>query len=70
MKKTDIEQKPPHYLINEFWGGLASMLVALPSAIAFGVLVYSSINPEFCWRGGTGGDDRCSGTWNHCPIGG
>jgi len=51
MKKTDIEQKPPHYLINEFWGGLASMLVALPSAIAFGVLVYSSINPEFAGEG-------------------
>ena len=30
-------------LAGDFWGGLASMLVALPSAIAFGVLVYSAI---------------------------
>ena len=27
----------PKSLANEFWGGLAAMLVALPSAIAFGV---------------------------------
>ena len=40
-----------HRLIDEFWGGLASMLVALPSAIAFGVLVYSAINPAMAGEG-------------------
>ena len=37
--------------INEFWGGLASMLVALPSAIAFGVLVFSAISPQMVGEG-------------------
>lgn len=38
-------------VINEFWGGLAAMLVALPSAIAFGVLVYSTISPQMVGEG-------------------
>ena len=38
-------------LINEFWGGLAAMLVALPSSIAFGVLVYSAISPQMAGEG-------------------
>ncbi len=38
-------------VINEFWGGLAAMLVALPAAIAFGVLVYSSISPQMIGEG-------------------
>ena len=38
-------------LINEFWGGLAAMLVALPSSIAFGVLVYSTISPQMAGEG-------------------
>ena len=38
-------------MINEFWGGLAAMLVALPAAIAFGVLVYSSISPQMIGEG-------------------
>jgi SulP family sulfate permease len=29
-------------LVGDLWGGLASMLVALPSSIAFGVLVYTA----------------------------
>lgn len=37
--------------INEFWGGLASMLVALPSSIAFGVLVFSAISPQMLGEG-------------------
>lgn len=32
-------------------GGLASMLVALPSAIAFGVLVYAAIDPALAGEG-------------------
>jgi SulP family sulfate permease len=38
-------------LLNEFWGGLAAMLVALPSAIAFGVLVFSTISPQMIGEG-------------------
>ena len=38
-------------LLNEFWGGLAAMLVALPSAIAFGVLVFSAISPQIIGEG-------------------
>ncbi|MCX7068778.1 MAG: SulP family inorganic anion transporter [Methylococcales bacterium] len=38
-------------VINEFWGGLAAMLVALPAAIAFGVLVYSNISPQMIGEG-------------------
>ena len=32
-------------IANDAWGGLAAMLVALPSSIAFGVLVYTAIDP-------------------------
>ena len=28
------------------WGGLAAMLVALPSSIAFGVLTYTALGPD------------------------
>ena len=42
-------------LAGDAWGGLASMLVALPSAIAFGVLVYSAIGPEFAGAGALAG---------------
>ncbi len=40
-----------HKLIDDAWGGLASMLVALPSSIAFGVLVFSAISPELVGQG-------------------
>ncbi len=40
-----------HGFINEFWGGLAAMLVALPSSIAFGVLVFSVISPQMVGEG-------------------
>ncbi|MBK8810622.1 MAG: SLC26A/SulP transporter family protein [Acidobacteria bacterium] len=39
------------HFINDVWGGLASMLVALPSSIAFGVLVFSAISPEMAGQG-------------------
>ncbi|MDP3009648.1 MAG: SulP family inorganic anion transporter [Methylococcales bacterium] len=38
-------------VMNEFWGGLTAMLVALPSAIAFGVLVFSAISPQMAGQG-------------------
>jgi len=40
---------------GEFWGALAAMLVALPSSIAFGVLVYSAIGPEHAGDGALAG---------------
>jgi len=40
---------------GELWGGLASMLVALPSSIAFGVLVYTAIGPELAGDGALAG---------------
>ena len=36
---------------GDIWGGLAAMLVALPSAIAFGVLVFSAIDPALAGQG-------------------
>jgi len=36
---------------GEVWGGLAAMLVALPSAIAFGVVTYTMLGPEYAGMG-------------------
>lgn len=40
---------------GDFWGGLASMFVALPAAVAFGVTIYSAISPEFAAFGALAG---------------
>ncbi|WP_296446832.1 SulP family inorganic anion transporter [Rhodoferax sp. UBA5149] len=40
---------------GDFWGGLASMLVALPTAVAFGVTVYSAISPQYAVFGALAG---------------
>ena len=37
------------------WGGLAAMLVALPSAVAYGVAIYSVFGPEFIGQGAIAG---------------
>ncbi len=42
-------------LVGDFWGGLAAMLVALPSAIAFGVTIYVSIDPAYIGLGALAG---------------
>ncbi|MBI3564777.1 MAG: SLC26A/SulP transporter family protein [Elusimicrobia bacterium] len=39
----------------ELWGGLAAALVALPSAVAFGVAVLSPLGPEAAARGASAG---------------
>jgi len=44
-----------HYWIDDLWGGLAAMLVALPSSIAFGVLIYSVLGPEYAGQGAMAG---------------
>jgi len=41
--------------LDELWGGLAAMLVALPSSIAFGVLVYSTMGNEYVGLGALAG---------------
>jgi sulfate permease, SulP family len=40
---------------GEFWGGLAAMLVALPSAIAFGITVYSPLGASYAANGAIAG---------------
>ena len=44
-----------HDRAGDLWGGLAAMLVALPSSIAFGVLVYGAIGPEQAGAGALAG---------------
>jgi SulP family sulfate permease len=40
---------------GDFWGGLAAMLVALPSAIAFGVTIYASLGGSYAAYGALAG---------------
>jgi SulP family sulfate permease len=40
---------------GEIWGGLAAMLVALPSAIAFGLVIYSTLGPGYAAQGAIAG---------------
>ena len=42
-------------LSGDLWGGLAAMLVALPSSIAFGVLIYTAIGPDYAGEGALAG---------------
>jgi SulP family sulfate permease len=46
-----VTSRPAVRIVDEIWGGLAAMLVALPSAIAFGVLVYSAIARDLAGQG-------------------
>jgi SulP family sulfate permease len=41
--------------VNDLWGGIAAMLVALPSAIAFGVVIYAPLGGEFKPQGAVAG---------------
>ncbi|MBS4096418.1 MAG: SLC26A/SulP transporter family protein [Sulfuricella sp.] len=45
----------PDNLAGDFWGGLAAMLVALPSAIAFGVAIYSPLGGSYVAHGALAG---------------
>ena len=47
--------KRPRLEPGDFWGGFAAMLVALPSAIAFGVSIYSSLGAEHVAQGALAG---------------
>ena len=49
--------KFPHSsnLSGDIWGGFAAMLVALPSAIAFGVTIFSPLGADFGAKGALAG---------------
>jgi SulP family sulfate permease len=47
--------KLPKPETGDFWGGLAAMLVALPSAIAFGVTIYSPLGTSYIAQGALAG---------------
>jgi SulP family sulfate permease len=42
-------------LAGDFWGGLAAMLVALPSSVAFGIVVYTTLGSEYAGHGAIAG---------------
>lgn len=42
-------------LLGDIWGGTAAMLVALPSAIAFGVTIFSALGTQFGAQGAVAG---------------
>ncbi len=45
----------PGTLAGDFWGGLAAMLVALPSAIAFGVAIFAPLGGSYAAAGAIAG---------------
>ncbi len=47
--------KLPQLDAGDFWGGLAAMLVALPSAIAFGVTIYAALGGSYAAYGAMAG---------------
>ena len=50
MPETKIQQ-----LAGDFWGGTAAMLVALPSAIAFGVTIFAPLGTSYAAQGALAG---------------
>lgn len=48
-------RQEPASLAGDFWGGIASTLVALPSSIAFGVLIYSGLGTQYAGMGAMAG---------------
>ena len=52
MEETSKVVKP---WAGDIWGGLAAMLVALPSAIAFGVAIYSPLGAGYAAQGAIAG---------------
>ncbi len=47
--------KKPDNIAGEFWGGLAAMLVALPSSIAFGVTIFAPLGARYAAQGAVAG---------------
>ena len=50
-----IEKKKSSGIAGDIYGGLASMLVALPSAIAFGLIIYGSLGAEYASKAAIAG---------------
>lgn len=50
-----MQSRPKAPYPGDLWGGLAAMLVALPSAIAFGVTIYAAIGPTYAAYGALAG---------------
>ena len=50
-----VTRDQPRDIAGDFWGGLAAMLVALPSAIAFGVTIFSPLGGIFVAQGAVAG---------------
>ncbi len=42
-------------LVNDFWGGLSAMLVALPASLAFGVAIVAPLGPAYSGAGALSG---------------
>jgi SulP family sulfate permease len=55
MDLSAAEHKPKGTALSDAWGGMAAMLVALPSAIAFGVAMYAPLGPSFAGAGALAG---------------
>ena len=51
MSSDTSPRKLPANLAGDLWGGFAAMLVALPSAIAYGVSIYIVLGPEYVSHG-------------------
>ena len=45
----------PNHLTGDILGGLTAMLVALPSAIAFGIIVYSPLGSQYAGKAAVAG---------------
>jgi SulP family sulfate permease len=50
-----LKLEKPKGAAGEFWGGFAAMLVALPSAIAFGVTIFSPLGASYAAQGAVAG---------------
>ena len=49
------DDRPPAGFAGDLWGGLAAMLVALPSSIAFGVTIFAALGPSYAAQGAVAG---------------
>src|SRR3989304_10392882 len=55
LQYTRMSTEKTANLAGDFWGGLAAMLVALPSAIAFGVAIFSPLGGTYAAQGAIAG---------------
>lgn len=55
VSKPEPVKKQKSSFVGDLFGGTAAMLVALPSAIAFGLIIYAPLGPEFSGQAALGG---------------